>query len=56
VGIDEANKIEYRRINRYFTPLKIPITTHPGEAKSSVTWSSISHSGIFPGFCAMRDL
>jgi ubiquinone/menaquinone biosynthesis C-methylase UbiE len=44
-GIDETNKIEYRRINRYLSPLKIPITTHPGAAASRVpngspiTWS-----------------
>lgn len=38
-GIDEKNKTQYRRIDRYLTPLKIPINMHPGESKSSVTWS-----------------
>jgi ubiquinone/menaquinone biosynthesis C-methylase UbiE len=38
-GIDEKNKLQYRRINRYMSPLKIPITTHPGEQSSPVTWS-----------------
>ncbi len=38
-GIDEKNKIQYRRIDRYLTPLKIPINMHPGETKSPVTWS-----------------
>lgn len=37
--IDPQNKLEYRRINRYLSPLKIPITTHPGEANSPITWS-----------------
>lgn len=38
-GVDEANHLEYRRINRYLSPLEIPIVTHPGKAKSAVTWS-----------------
>lgn len=37
--IDEKNKIQYRRINRYLSPLKIPINMHPGSRKSSLTWS-----------------
>jgi len=38
--IDEKNKLQYRRINRYLTPLKIPITVHPGRRfQSPVTWS-----------------
>lgn len=36
---DSKNKLQYRRINRYMTPLEIPINTHPGEADSPVTWS-----------------
>jgi SAM-dependent methyltransferase len=38
-GIDEQNKLEYRRINRYMSPLEIPVTTHPGVNNSPVTWS-----------------
>jgi ubiquinone/menaquinone biosynthesis C-methylase UbiE len=39
-GIDEQNKIQYRRIDRYMTHLAIPITTHPGHGeKSEITWS-----------------
>jgi ubiquinone/menaquinone biosynthesis C-methylase UbiE len=34
-GIDEAKKIQYRRQDRYMTPLKIPIQTHPGAPKES---------------------
>lgn len=37
--IDPQNKLEYRRINRYLSPLKIPISTHPGEQNSPITWS-----------------
>lgn len=36
--IDQKNKIEYRRLNRYLTPLKIPITTNYGNNKR-ITWS-----------------
>jgi SAM-dependent methyltransferase len=38
-GIDETNKVQYRRINRYLSPLEIPITMHPGKQNSTVTWS-----------------
>jgi hypothetical protein len=38
-GIDEQNKLQYRRINRYMSPLEIPITMHPGDTDSGVTWS-----------------
>lgn len=38
-GIDEGNKLQYRRINRYLSSLKIPINMHPGEGSSPVTWS-----------------
>jgi len=36
---DKANKMQYRRINRYMTPLEIPINAHPGEEGSPMTWS-----------------
>jgi SAM-dependent methyltransferase len=38
-GIDPGNQLEYRRINRYLSPLKIPISTHPGDSHSPLTWS-----------------
>ncbi len=38
-GIDEENKLQYRKINRYMTPQKIPITMHPGSGSSAMTWS-----------------
>jgi ubiquinone/menaquinone biosynthesis C-methylase UbiE len=37
--IDEKNKIQYRRINRYLSPLTIPINIHPGQNNSPVTWT-----------------
>lgn len=37
-GIDVAKKTQYRRIDRYLSPLKIPIQTHPGK-QSEETWS-----------------
>lgn len=39
-GVDDAKKIQYRRMDRYLSALKIPIQTHPSKAeKSSETWS-----------------
>lgn len=37
--VDEKNKLEYRRINRYLSPLEVPINSHPGIKNSAVTWS-----------------
>lgn len=33
--VDEENKIQYRRIDRYMSPMKIPIQMHPGTGKES---------------------
>lgn len=38
-GKDESQKLEYRRVNRYLTPLEIPINAHPGLADSPMTWT-----------------
>ncbi len=39
-GMDEQNKAQYRRVDRYMTPMKIPIATNPGSGqKSPTTWS-----------------
>ena len=39
-GVDERNKIQYRRIDRYMNSLEIPIATNPGKfQKSEMTWS-----------------
>jgi len=38
-GWDDAGKVQYRRVDRYLTPRKSPITTHPGEPESGYTWT-----------------
>lgn len=39
-GVDEAKKLQYRRIDLYMSPLKIPIQTHPGAGEQSpTTWT-----------------
>jgi len=38
--VDPIKKLQSRRIDRYMSPLKIPISTHPGQKERSVqTWS-----------------
>lgn len=38
--IDERSKLQYRRINRYLSPLKIPINMQPSKGfKGIMTWS-----------------
>ncbi|MDF2577191.1 MAG: hypothetical protein K0S74_675 [Chlamydiales bacterium] len=38
--IDQATKTQYRRMNRYYSPIKIPIQMNPGKGqKSTDTWS-----------------
>ena len=41
--IDEQNKIQYRRMDRYFTPLQIPIQAHPSKGEKSVTTLSFHY-------------
>lgn len=39
-GVDEENKTQYRRIDRYMSELEIPIATNPGKFQDSeMTWS-----------------
>lgn len=38
-GVDEKNQLVYRRINRYLSPLKIPIQMHPGRNEGTTTFS-----------------
>jgi SAM-dependent methyltransferase len=39
-GVDEQKKTQYRRIERYMSPLKIPIQTQPSKQEGSeTTWS-----------------
>ncbi|MGK5594009.1 MAG: class I SAM-dependent methyltransferase [Parachlamydiaceae bacterium] len=37
--VDHAKKIQYRRIDRYLTPLEVPIDMHPGKKPETQTWS-----------------
>lgn len=38
--IDEAKKMQYRRLDRYFSPMKIPIQTNPSQGgESASTWT-----------------
>ena len=38
-GWDDQNKIQYRRVDRYLTPRKTPIVTHPGTDPYQYTWT-----------------
>lgn len=38
-GIDQAKKTQYRRIDRYLSPLEVPIIAHPGQKDSQMTWT-----------------
>lgn len=39
-GIDEKNKLQYRKVIKYMSPLEIPIDMHPGQkTRSPLTWS-----------------
>lgn len=42
-GIDEAAKIQYRRLNTYMSPMKIPIQMNPGKGEESSTTYSFHH-------------
>ena|SRR5258708_2263009 len=37
--IDEEKKLMSRRVDRYLTPMKVPIAMHPGKESSDVTWT-----------------
>jgi SAM-dependent methyltransferase len=43
-GIDEAAKLQYRKVNVYLTPQKIPIQTNPGKGEQSALTYSYHHS------------
>lgn len=39
-GVDHETATQYRRIDRYLSPLRVPIQTHPSQGERSVkTWS-----------------
>lgn len=37
--INEEQKLMSRRVDRYLTPMKVPISMHPGKDASEVTWA-----------------
>ncbi len=37
-GWDEGRKLQFRRVDRYLTPLSVPLKPHPGQ-KGGVSWS-----------------
>lgn len=42
-GVDEPKKLQYRRVDLYMSPLKIPIQTNPGQREQSATTWSFHH-------------
>lgn len=38
-GTDEHRKLQYRRVDRYMSPMRIPIDMHPGAQKRHLTWT-----------------
>jgi ubiquinone/menaquinone biosynthesis C-methylase UbiE len=38
-GWDEAEKVQFRRVDRYLLPRKSPIVTHPGKTADVYTWT-----------------
>jgi ubiquinone/menaquinone biosynthesis C-methylase UbiE len=38
-GWDDAQKVQYRRVDRYLVPRKTPIVAHPGKTPDLYTWS-----------------
>jgi len=38
-GWDEKSQLQYRRVDRYLTPRKSPIVTHPGKDPGQYTWT-----------------
>lgn len=41
--IDEAKKIQYRRIDRYLSPMEIPIQAHPSQKEKSAATLTFHH-------------
>lgn len=41
--VDEPKKIQYRRIDRYYSPLEIPIQAHPSKGEQSAQLISYHH-------------
>ncbi len=46
-GIDEKSKMQYRRVNRYLSPMEIPIEMNPGRQPQRVS-KQVTYSYHFP--------
>lgn len=56
-GIDEAKNTQYRRLDVYMTPQKIPIQTHPGKGeKSHTTYSFHYPLSCYINWCNQNKL
>lgn len=56
-GIDESQNLQYRRINRYLTPLQIPIQAHPGKSdQDTTTWSFHHPLSSFIAWLSMHKM
>lgn len=42
-GVDAAAKLQYRRVNRYLTPMNIPLQINPGKGEKSAIFYSYHH-------------
>lgn len=42
-GVDEGRKLQYRRVDRYLSPMEIPIQMHPSQKEKSETTLSYHH-------------
>ena len=42
-GVDEKSKLQYRRVNRYLSPMEIPLQIHPGRGEKSEIFHSYHH-------------
>jgi ubiquinone/menaquinone biosynthesis C-methylase UbiE len=52
-GWDQANTVQFRRVDRYLLPRKTPIVTHPGSDPDIYTWTF--HKPIEAYVKAMRN-
>ena len=52
-GWDDQKKIQFRRVDRYLTPRKVPIVTHPGKDPDQYTWTF--HKSIGEYVKALRN-
>src|SRR5262249_49920639 len=41
--VDSEKKIQYRRLDRYLSPMQIPINAHPSKGERSATTLSFHH-------------